>query len=266
MREWHAGGNFCAAQCQQCTEWSWWRPTPFSGGGTGGKVNRVAGDEGEEYEAVAIRDRREPGRRRGRGGVQGDLARRTPLVARRPGCPRGARRDRAGTACTGSRAAARRPREGVRPPHAAAGLARAARRGHLRGRPARPAGARVARSARVVLVDDPDRLGALRGSPSDLVALANAARPEEYAPSVLRGRRDAALKRFHRLHGLPAHAPVCGAVPSRGRAVFTFCSSAPAGCASGTRTSSSRRSPRARSTRGTATRASAGRSRSATGR
>ncbi|HKI93337.1 MAG TPA: radical SAM protein [Gaiellaceae bacterium] len=48
MREWHAGGNFCAAQCAQCTEWSWWRPTPFGGGGTGGKVNRVAGDEREE--------------------------------------------------------------------------------------------------------------------------------------------------------------------------------------------------------------------------
>ena len=47
MREWHAGANFCAAQCQQCTEWSWWRPTPFGGGGPGGKGDRVAGEAAE---------------------------------------------------------------------------------------------------------------------------------------------------------------------------------------------------------------------------
>ncbi len=48
MREWHAGGNFCATQCVSCVEWSWWRPTPFGGGGTGGKVNRVSGEEEEQ--------------------------------------------------------------------------------------------------------------------------------------------------------------------------------------------------------------------------
>ncbi len=26
MRRWHATGNFCAEQCVNCTEWSWWTP------------------------------------------------------------------------------------------------------------------------------------------------------------------------------------------------------------------------------------------------
>ena len=29
MRRWHATGNFCAHQCVDCTEWSWWNPAPF---------------------------------------------------------------------------------------------------------------------------------------------------------------------------------------------------------------------------------------------
>jgi MoaA/NifB/PqqE/SkfB family radical SAM enzyme len=41
MRRWHATGNFCAQQCVNCTEWSWWTPTPFYGGGTGGKTTQV---------------------------------------------------------------------------------------------------------------------------------------------------------------------------------------------------------------------------------
>ena len=45
MRQWHKEGDFCAKQCTDCVEWAWWRPTPFGGGGTGGKVNRVAGEE-----------------------------------------------------------------------------------------------------------------------------------------------------------------------------------------------------------------------------
>jgi radical SAM protein with 4Fe4S-binding SPASM domain len=47
MRQWHAEGNFCAEQCVNCTEWSWWTPVPFYGGGTGGKVERVQTREGE---------------------------------------------------------------------------------------------------------------------------------------------------------------------------------------------------------------------------
>jgi MoaA/NifB/PqqE/SkfB family radical SAM enzyme len=48
MRRWHAEGNFCAEQCVNCTEWSWWTPAPFSGGGTGGKATKVEtqADEG----------------------------------------------------------------------------------------------------------------------------------------------------------------------------------------------------------------------------
>ena len=67
----------------------------------------------------------------------------------------------------------------------------------------RPA-ARVARSAQVVLGDDPGGLRALRGSPSSTWSLLRTPLDlEEYAPeSVLRERRDAALKRFRRLHRL----------------------------------------------------------------
>jgi radical SAM protein with 4Fe4S-binding SPASM domain len=45
MRRWHAEGNFCAKQCIDCTEWSWWTPAPFSGGGTGGKAEKVRTEE-----------------------------------------------------------------------------------------------------------------------------------------------------------------------------------------------------------------------------
>jgi hypothetical protein len=45
MRRWHATGNFCAEQCVNCTEWSWWTPAPFSGGGTGGKTEKVQTEE-----------------------------------------------------------------------------------------------------------------------------------------------------------------------------------------------------------------------------
>jgi MoaA/NifB/PqqE/SkfB family radical SAM enzyme len=45
MRRWHAEGNFCASQCVSCTEWSWWTPRPFGGGGTGGKGTRVKKDK-----------------------------------------------------------------------------------------------------------------------------------------------------------------------------------------------------------------------------
>ncbi len=45
MRQWHATGSFCAKQCVDCVEWAWWRPTPLAGGGTGGKVDRVGGEE-----------------------------------------------------------------------------------------------------------------------------------------------------------------------------------------------------------------------------
>ena len=41
MRRWHAEGNFCAHQCVSCTEWAWWTPQPFAGGGTGGKTEQV---------------------------------------------------------------------------------------------------------------------------------------------------------------------------------------------------------------------------------
>lgn len=41
MRQWHATGNFCAHQCVDCTEWAWWTPTPFGGGGTGGNATKV---------------------------------------------------------------------------------------------------------------------------------------------------------------------------------------------------------------------------------
>jgi radical SAM protein with 4Fe4S-binding SPASM domain len=41
MRRWHAEGNFCAQQCVKCTEWAWWTPTPFRGGGTGGNATKV---------------------------------------------------------------------------------------------------------------------------------------------------------------------------------------------------------------------------------
>jgi radical SAM protein with 4Fe4S-binding SPASM domain len=48
MRRWHLQGNFCAHQCVDCTEWSWWKPTPFSGGGTGGKSTKVKTEEKRE--------------------------------------------------------------------------------------------------------------------------------------------------------------------------------------------------------------------------
>jgi MoaA/NifB/PqqE/SkfB family radical SAM enzyme len=48
MRRWHAIGNFCAQQCVDCTEWSWWTPAPFAGGGTGGKATKVKTDEEEQ--------------------------------------------------------------------------------------------------------------------------------------------------------------------------------------------------------------------------
>lgn len=41
IRRMHVEGDFCAPACQRCTEWSWWHPSPTSGGGTGGKVNKV---------------------------------------------------------------------------------------------------------------------------------------------------------------------------------------------------------------------------------
>ena len=50
MRRWHATGNFCAHQCVDCTEWSWWNPTPIYGGGTGGKVNQLETEEDEQVE------------------------------------------------------------------------------------------------------------------------------------------------------------------------------------------------------------------------
>lgn len=46
IREHHVGGNFCAKQCTDCTEWAWWTPTMFAGGGTGGKVDRVDTEDG----------------------------------------------------------------------------------------------------------------------------------------------------------------------------------------------------------------------------
>jgi MoaA/NifB/PqqE/SkfB family radical SAM enzyme len=45
MRRWHAQGNFCAHQCIDCTEWAWWTPRPFTGGGTGGKTEKVETEE-----------------------------------------------------------------------------------------------------------------------------------------------------------------------------------------------------------------------------
>jgi MoaA/NifB/PqqE/SkfB family radical SAM enzyme len=45
MRRLHVDGDFCAEQCVNCTEWSWWNPTVTGGGGTGGKVDRVETDE-----------------------------------------------------------------------------------------------------------------------------------------------------------------------------------------------------------------------------
>jgi pyruvate-formate lyase-activating enzyme len=45
LRRWHLDGVFCAGQCEHCVEWDWWRPTPFGGGGTGGKVARVEGED-----------------------------------------------------------------------------------------------------------------------------------------------------------------------------------------------------------------------------
>jgi MoaA/NifB/PqqE/SkfB family radical SAM enzyme len=53
MRRWHTEGNFCATQCVDCTEWSWWNPAPFGGGGTGGKTEKVRTEESihAEHEA-----------------------------------------------------------------------------------------------------------------------------------------------------------------------------------------------------------------------
>lgn len=42
LRRMHVQGDYQAPACQKCTEWSWWKPTPTSGGGTGGKVNKVS--------------------------------------------------------------------------------------------------------------------------------------------------------------------------------------------------------------------------------
>ncbi len=53
MRRWHSEGNFCASQCVSCTEWAWWTPAPFGGGGTGGKVTRVKKDK--ETKAVQVK-------------------------------------------------------------------------------------------------------------------------------------------------------------------------------------------------------------------
>jgi MoaA/NifB/PqqE/SkfB family radical SAM enzyme len=53
MRRWHAEGNFCAHQCVDCTEWAWWKPTPFGGGGTGGNATKVETDN-HENGAVSI--------------------------------------------------------------------------------------------------------------------------------------------------------------------------------------------------------------------
>ena len=55
MRRWHAEGNFCAHQCVDCTEWAWWNPTPFGGGGTGGKTEKVRTEESihDEHAAAA---------------------------------------------------------------------------------------------------------------------------------------------------------------------------------------------------------------------
>jgi hypothetical protein len=47
MRRLHLEGNFCAHQCVECSEWSWWKPTLFGGGGTGGKVDRVETEASE---------------------------------------------------------------------------------------------------------------------------------------------------------------------------------------------------------------------------
>ena len=49
-------GNFCATQCVDCTEWSWWTPAPFGGGGTGGKTEKVRTEESMHEE----REEREP--------------------------------------------------------------------------------------------------------------------------------------------------------------------------------------------------------------
>lgn len=51
MRRLHTEGNFCAHQCVDCTEWSWWTPTPLGGGGTGGKVEQIDTDEREQTKA-----------------------------------------------------------------------------------------------------------------------------------------------------------------------------------------------------------------------
>lgn len=51
MRRLHTEGNFCAHQCVDCTEWSWWTPTPLGGGGTGGKVEGIDTDEREQAKA-----------------------------------------------------------------------------------------------------------------------------------------------------------------------------------------------------------------------
>lgn len=50
MRQWHATGNFCAHPCVDCTEWLWWMPQVFSGGGTGGNTTKVKTEESEAAE------------------------------------------------------------------------------------------------------------------------------------------------------------------------------------------------------------------------
>ncbi len=55
MRRWHATGNFCAHQCVDCTEWAWWTPTPFGGGGTGGNTTKVKTEESKNGAADRIK-------------------------------------------------------------------------------------------------------------------------------------------------------------------------------------------------------------------
>jgi len=48
LREKHVRGDFTAAACQHCVEWSWWTPGPFRSAGTAPKVEthrrRAGGD------------------------------------------------------------------------------------------------------------------------------------------------------------------------------------------------------------------------------
>ena len=42
LRRMHRDGNFAAPACARCTEWSWWRPTPWTSKGTAPKVESHA--------------------------------------------------------------------------------------------------------------------------------------------------------------------------------------------------------------------------------